>query len=183
MGSTAITLIENDPPAHTLALVVAIAVRAALFQAARGMADFVIKWPNDILIGDAKLAGILLEREANHLIVGVGVNIGIAPELPDRKATSLAAAGITISRNEFTELLTAIWPSYIHKWRSDGIAAIIEEWMAYAHPLGTQLRVSEAENAGLTGAFDGLETNGALRLQMMDGSRIIINAGDVALRD
>jgi BirA family transcriptional regulator, biotin operon repressor / biotin---[acetyl-CoA-carboxylase] ligase len=181
MGSTALLLEPHDPPAHTLALVTACAVRAALDAATGGKLPFVIKWPNDILIGDAKLAGILLEREGDHLIVGVGINITSAPELPDRKTTCLAAMGSNVSRDELADKLTAIWPDYIAKWRGQGIGSIVQEWMAYAHPLGTKLRVAEGEYAGFTGEFNGLMPDGALRLLKSGGEQIIIHAGDVAL--
>ena len=181
MGSTAVYIEPNDPPAHSLALVTAIAVRAALALATHNEAKFVIKWPNDILIGNAKLAGILSERVGAYLIIGIGVNIASSPDLPDRKTTSLSAQNITLSRNGFAEALTAIWPAYIAKWRSAGVAAIVEEWLSFAHPVGTKLQVAEGEYAGLTGGFDGLEDGGALRLRQSDGTHIIIHAGDVAL--
>jgi BirA family transcriptional regulator, biotin operon repressor / biotin---[acetyl-CoA-carboxylase] ligase len=181
MGSTALLLEPHDPPAHTLALVTACAVRAALDRATGGKLAFIIKWPNDILVSDAKLAGILLEREGDHLIVGVGINIASAPELSDRKTTCLAATGSTVSRDDLADILTAIWPDYIDKWRRQGVDSIVKEWMTYVHPLGTMLRVAEGEYAGLTGAFNGLMPDGALRLLKSDGAQIIIHAGDVAL--
>ncbi len=181
MGSTAVHIESNDPPAHSLALVTACAVRAALDMATQGRAAYIIKWPNDILIGNAKLAGILLERVGSHLIIGVGVNIASAPELPDRKTTSLSAQNIALSRNGFADALADIWPIYVAKWRSDGIAAIVREWLSFAHPVGTKLQVAEGEYAGLTGEFDGLEAAGALRLRQSDGTRMIIHAGDVAI--
>ncbi len=179
MGSTAVNIEPDDPPAHSLALVSGIAVRAALALATHNGANFVIKWPNDILIGNAKLAGILLERVGAYLIVGIGVNIASAPDLPDRKTTSLSAQNITLSRNGFADALTEIWPAYIAKWRSAGVATIVEEWLSFAHPFGTKLQVSEGEYAGLTGGFDGLEHDGALRLRQSDGTQMIIHAGDV----
>ncbi len=181
MGSTAVHIEPSDPPAHTLALVTACAVRAAIDKATLGRAASVIKWPNDILIGNAKLAGILLERVGAHLIIGIGVNIASAPELPDRKTTSLSAQNINLSRNDFADALTEIWLAYIAKWRNAGVAAIAEEWLSFAHPIGTKLQVAEGEYAGLTGEFDGLEDDGALRLRQSDGTRIIIHAGDIAL--
>ncbi|MBA3898037.1 MAG: biotin--[acetyl-CoA-carboxylase] ligase, partial [Sphingomonadaceae bacterium] len=81
----------DDPPAATLALVAGVAVHQALALWADGMT---LKWPNDALAGEAKIAGVLLERAGDAVVVGVGANLARHPDLPDRHATSLAALGI-----------------------------------------------------------------------------------------
>ncbi|RZL52832.1 MAG: biotin--[acetyl-CoA-carboxylase] ligase, partial [Sphingomonas sp.] len=87
-ASTLVRLRPADPAPATLALVAAVALHRAvgvfLPDAAR------LKWPNDLLLGDAKLSGILLERSEDAVVVGIGVNLAHHPDLPDRATTSLA---------------------------------------------------------------------------------------------
>jgi BirA family transcriptional regulator, biotin operon repressor / biotin---[acetyl-CoA-carboxylase] ligase len=182
MGSTVVKLREGDPPPHSLALVAACTVQQALAQFLPLWNKPIIKWPNDILIGDAKLAGILLERTDGHIVVGIGVNLVSAPQLPNRRTIALAPLGISVSRDVFAEALSHLWPDYIEKWRRSGLGTIILEWLSLAHPLGTVLTVNEGSQAGLTGKFDGLELDGALRLRVADGALVIVHAGDVSLR-
>ena len=181
MGSTVVHIGANDPPAHTLALVMALQVRAALISAGV-TAPLMIKWPNDLLCNEAKLVGILLERQRDTVVVGVGINIVSAPMVPDRPTISLAEAGCAVSRDAIARALAAGLPGAIARWRGgDWPQAIVAQWLAAAHPLGTVLTPSEGPYAGLTGAFDGLEQDGSLRLRGADGRVTIIHAGEVRL--
>ena len=88
-ASTLVRVRPEDPPAPTLALVAAVALHEVIEIYAPAVQ---IKWPNDLLFDGAKLAGILLEREGDAVIVGFGVNLAGHPDSLDRPATSLAAA-------------------------------------------------------------------------------------------
>ena len=78
LGSTLIQLQDGDPPAPALALVAGLALIEAVEVAAPDMA-MMLKWPNDLMLGDAKLAGILLERSGDRVVAGFGVNLAAAP--------------------------------------------------------------------------------------------------------
>ncbi len=86
-------LTGGEPPAPTLALVAAVALHEAVrvFRSPVGAGDLLIKWPNDLLLGGAKLSGILLERSGDAVVIGFGVNLAHHPDDLDRAATSLAA--------------------------------------------------------------------------------------------
>lgn len=159
-----------------MALVAAIALHevAAAFAPE---AEVVVKWPNDLLAGDAKLAGILLEREGDAVVIGFGVNLAHFPPELERPATSLAAlAGTPPDPTAFLEALAAAFARWLGRWRSEGLNAIRRQWLAVAHPPGTALVAS-----GTQGLFDGLDESGALRLRLTDGSVRLIHAGDVFL--
>jgi len=79
-ASTIVRLRPDDPAAHTLTLVAAIALAEAVSVFAPGVAT--IKWPNDLMVGEAKLSGILLERSGEAVVVGFGVNLASHPVLP-----------------------------------------------------------------------------------------------------
>jgi BirA family biotin operon repressor/biotin-[acetyl-CoA-carboxylase] ligase len=86
-----------------------------------------------------------------------------------------------IARDAFAGTLSRTWPSYLDKWRQFGLGPVIREWLSLAHPLGTVLTVNDGNQAGLTGKFDGLEPDGALRLRVADEKLAIVHAGDVIM--
>lgn len=177
MGSAALHLKPSDPMAATLALVAAVALGDAVIALAPQV-PLQLKWPNDLLIDGVKCAGILLERSGDAVVIGMGVNLVSAPELPDRRTACFADYGVTLDRNYFAEALALSMQDALNLWRGDGMPAIIAKWLTLAHPLGTPLRVSEQ---GLDGLFHGLTPDGALRLKR--GEEILeIHAGDVELQ-
>lgn len=185
MGSTLAHLRVDDPPAHSLALVMALCVAAALDSAADGHAPpphFQLKWPNDIMVDGAKIAGILLERHGNHVVIGVGVNLVSAPQLDGRRTVALADLGITVARDDFALVLAQNVATALARWRyGDWPERIIADWLERAHPVGTLLALTEGECAGARGAFDGLNQDGSLLLRRADGSVTTIHAGEVRL--
>lgn len=136
-----------------------------------------LKWPNDLLLDGRKLAGILLERSGERIVVGFGVNLAAAPILPDGQAASLDGA---VTPEGFAPLLAASFGRMLGSWRAGGPAAASEAWLARAHPLGAPLSVHLTPEERVSGHFDGLEPDGALRLRTADGLHIV-RAGDVSL--
>ena len=176
MGSTVVHPRFGDPPAATLALVAGLAVHEAVSRLVAEPA--VLKWPNDVLIGRAKLAGVLLEREGEAVIAGIGVNLASAPDLPDRPAVALSAFGPAPDRDLFAQALARQFALEIERWRNFGLEPVVNRWLAAAHPLGTPL---EAE--GTTGTFAGLTPEGSLQLRLADGSMRTIHAGEINFPD
>jgi BirA family biotin operon repressor/biotin-[acetyl-CoA-carboxylase] ligase len=179
-ASTLVRLRPGDPPAPTLALVAAVALHETASAFAPG-AEILIKWPNDLLVGGAKLSGILLERLDEAVIAGFGVNLAEHPEATERPATSLAALGGAPDPDRFLEALAGSFARWLARWRGEGLAPVRERWLAAAHPPGTALSTHTASGAWVEGLFDGLDESGALRLRLADGSSRVIHAGDVFL--
>ncbi|PEQ13391.1 biotin--[acetyl-CoA-carboxylase] ligase [Novosphingobium sp. PC22D] len=180
MGSTCVVLRRDDPPPATLALVVGLALHAATRPLTARDTRLVLKWPNDLLIDGAKLAGILLERSDDRVVIGVGVNLAVAPPVADRAIASLARAGQAPDRDAFAETLAASFSKELARWRTVGLAATLRGWQEAAHPIGTRLSVAPPGEPTLTGKFAGLDDQGNLRLRIGAGVRTI-QAGDVAL--
>ncbi len=178
MGSTVVHLTVGDPSAATLALVAGVALAKTVSALAPGI-DAQLKWPNDLLVDGAKCAGILMERTGNSVVIGIGVNLVAAPELPDRPTATLAGNGATIDRDHFGNALGIAMIDALWTWRQEGVASIVRAWIPQAHPVGTPLRVSEQ---AIDGYFDGLAEDGALRLRREGGESMLIHAGDVELR-
>jgi len=181
MGSTVVQLGPQDPAAPSLSLVAGLAVYEAVLPRLTEPQQLRLKWPNDLLLGAAKIAGILLERTGNSAVIGIGVNLAAAPALPDRAAAHLASVGPAPERDSFARELAAAFDRELARWRQFGLEPIIARWLAAAHPPGSPLSVHSPDGARISGIFDGLEPDGALRLRLADGSSRVIHAGDVAL--
>lgn len=139
-----------------------------------------LKWPNDILIDNLKISGILLESAVaaggamDWLIVGTGVNIFAPPEgrigLDNIKTKPVF---VNVFRDEYLEKLG----HYYDLWQEKGFAPIREEWLQQAHGLGRPLKVRLPE-VTYAGNFEGINETGALLLRA-DGAVKTFTAGDV----
>lgn len=178
-ASTLTRLRPNDPQAATLALVAAVAVEEAVSVYLPARAK--LKWPNDLLIGGAKVSGILLERADDAVVIGIGVNLAHHPQGLDRPTTSLAAHGVTPDPAEFLETLAEGFARWLARWRGEGIAPVRARWLERAHPIGTALTASLPDGGAVDGLFQGLDANGTLILRLADGTARVIHAGDVFL--
>lgn len=181
MGSTIARLMPGDPPAPTLSLVAGVALHRTLSAVVGALPDMLLKWPNDVLVGGAKLAGILLERQGDAVVVGIGVNLAQAPQLPDRTTVALPGLGHTIARDAFAQRLADEWRAALALWHDQGWPALREDWLARAHPRGTLLSVRDPVAGVIIGAFAGLEVDGAALIRLADGERRAIHAGDLEL--
>ena len=137
-----------------------------------------LKWPNDLMLGGKKLAGILLERSGDRVAVGFGVNLAAAPQLPDREGASLAGK---VPPEAFALLLAASFARLLDLWRQSPPAMLAQAWLARSHPVGTHLKVHSSAETTVSGSFEGIEPDGALRLKLDDGSTEMVRAGDVEL--
>ena len=142
-----------------------------------------LKWPNDVMVGHAKLAGILVERGTGAgpgwLVIGLGANLLHAPAVPGRDVACLADFGQTPDAETVAHRVLAAldaWQAIFHR---DGFEAIRSCWLARAHPPGTLLAV---ESGGIrrSGSFVGVATDGALLIEIA-GREQRIDTGEVLL--
>ncbi len=176
-GSTLIVAGPEQKSAPLLSLSCGIALFDAVAAAAPD-AGLMLKWPNDLLLGTSKLAGILIERSGERMVAGFGVNLACAPNI-DRPAASLAPVAM-ITPEAFAPLLAAAVSRAIAAWRTDP-DAISRAWADRAHTLDTPLTVHPAADESVSGTFAGLDRDGALILRLADGSTRVIHAGDAIL--
>ena len=145
------------------------------------------KWPNDILINNRKVGGILLEsfetRDGDAVcrwaVVGVGLNIDSCPEKTDFPATFLKDEGV--------ELVSAkiVLSRFIHhfiidyqRWQDEGFEPLRQQWLKQAWKLKKKLAVKQGESK-LKGTFTGLDLQGGMELETTPGQKQIITSGDV----
>ena len=181
MGSTVVHRQAGDPPSETLALVTGLALHEAVAWHLPGKAELLLKWPNDLMVGMAKVAGILLEAQGASIVVGVGVNLVSAPEVPGRLTAALSSLGTAPDRDVFAQDLARSFATELERWRTAGLAPILRRWSALAHPEGTALVVNEPGAEPCTGEYAGLAADGSLRLRLADGTLRDIHAGEVML--
>lgn len=179
-GNVHLTAILRPPVATSRAaefsLVSAVATADAVATFA---APIRLKWPNDVLLGGGKVAGVLLEALArgtilDAVLIGIGINVAHCPDLPDRPTTRVETAA---ADQVFASLLEALGRRY-REWGVHGFAAIRGAWLGYGPALGSALTVGQGGER-VTGAFGGLDDDGALRLVLGDGSVRRIAAGEV----
>jgi BirA family biotin operon repressor/biotin-[acetyl-CoA-carboxylase] ligase len=142
-----------------------------------------VKWPNDVLAEERKLAGILLEGgdakpNLNWLAIGIGVNLASHPEGTEFPATSLAELGVSVpSPLEALTVLAARFAHWYDVWMKDGFAPLRDEWLTRAKGVGRPIR-ARLPNETREGLFEGIDASGALLLN--EGGRLrAIAAGEV----
>jgi BirA family biotin operon repressor/biotin-[acetyl-CoA-carboxylase] ligase len=160
-----------------------ISIEASLRSAGSDDMRFSLKWPNDVLAGSKKLAGILLEAEAveAHLavVVGIGTNVVAAPEGTPTPATSLAALGVHIGAEELFAALSDTWAEFRGIWDGGrGFAEIRRLWLERAAGLGQPVAIRTA-GAPIEGIFDTIDETGCLIVRTSGGERVPVSAGDV----
>ena len=166
-----------------LSFAAAIAACDTLQDFAPGI-DMRVKWPNDVLAGGRKIAGILLESasqgaEPPWLAIGIGANLATHPEGTEFPATSLRALGATVpSADDALLHLAALFARWYDTWRGEGFAAIRDAWLARAAGLGTRIRARLATEE-MSGVFEGIDGTGALILRETAGTIRHIAAGEV----
>ena len=162
-----------------------VSIEASLRSAGSDRLKFSLKWPNDVLAGSKKLAGILLEAEAlaDHrlaVVVGMGTNIVAAPDGTPTPATSLAVLGVHISAEELFSELTDAWSEFRQIWDNGrGFGDIRQLWLARAAGLGQPVSVQMGGSSAVQGTCDSLDEAGCMIVRTSSGKRVSISAGDV----
>jgi BirA family transcriptional regulator, biotin operon repressor / biotin---[acetyl-CoA-carboxylase] ligase len=174
----------DGAPAALRSFVAALGLFDAMIAVTGRPALFALKWPNDVLLGGRKLAGILLETGANGtLAVGIGVNLAAAPDPatlePDAvPPVSLAGAtGIAIGPEDFLDLLAPAVAAWEDRLAAEGFAPLRAAWLARAARLGEEIRARLPDRT-LAGRFETVDDTGALVLATPSG-RVALPAAEV----
>ncbi|WP_440959722.1 biotin--[acetyl-CoA-carboxylase] ligase [Oceanicaulis sp. LC35] len=181
--TTGLYRLDCDPArAAQLSFAAALAV-GDLCASVIGPEAVTLKWPNDVLVHGHKVSGILLEsgqhiRGGLWLAVGIGVNLANHPADSERPATDLHVHGGDISIENAAERLSQRFDFWLNRWAQDGFTPIRESWLSRVHGLGERC-VVRLDHETLEGVFADLGPDGSLRLDLKDGGRRFISAGDV----
>lgn len=183
-GNLYASLLLTDPApperAAQLAFVAALAVHDAIAATAPTLApELAFKWPNDVLLGGAKVAGILIEAEGTPLVaaIGIGINAAHHPTDAERTATDLAAAGALVTVEALFAALSLAMVERLREWQA-GFGSIRTAWLARAAGRGGDLR-ARLGTRELTGRFETIDDEGRLQLRLPDGRIETIASGEV----
>jgi BirA family biotin operon repressor/biotin-[acetyl-CoA-carboxylase] ligase len=186
-GNLAATLFlrPNRPARHCAQLSFVAALAASDVVSAYARTEVKLKWPNDVLAEEKKIAGILLESasaggdQPDWLAVGIGINLAMFPEDTEFPATSLATLSATVpSAGDGLVALAASFAKWYDLWAERGFGVIRDAWLARAAGLGTRIR-ARLQNEETSGVFEGIDEQGALILRTGEGRTRVIAAGDV----
>lgn len=163
-------LLRPDVPAQEaggLALVAGLALAEACVDLGAPMGRLRLKWPNDLVCGSAKVAGILLEAEADQrqriawVSIGIGVNLAAAPTVAGRESAALAQIVPGAGPARLQERLLHRLAHHYGRWRRDGLRAVAAAWSRHALDPGTPILVKPGKNQ-LSGSYVGIDGDGAL---------------------
>ena len=170
-----------------LSLAVGVAVVNALRR--YGMSGVGLKWPNDIMVGDAKLGGVLIELQAEanglcHVVIGIGLNLSLPPGLAERVGREVtdvqSCTGAPLARNRLGGMLLDEILQLLADYEAKGFAGWQAQWGELDVMRGQQVEVSGLEQP-VIGIAAGVDARGALLVESA-GGLVAVAAGEVSLR-
>ena len=168
-----------------LSLVVGLAVLNALRDI--GTSNAGLKWPNDVLVGSKKIAGILLElvgdpADVCHVVLGIGINVNMkATQEVDQAWTSVRLeTGRSINRNEFIVILNNRLHQYLQQHEMQGFSVMQSEWEENHLWQGREVSLIAGSHK-VDGTVLGIDSQGALRIDV-GGTEKIYSGGELSLR-
>jgi BirA family transcriptional regulator, biotin operon repressor / biotin---[acetyl-CoA-carboxylase] ligase len=187
--SLAWTFPEMPRDVGALSLAIGVCVLRALKGAS--VEHVRLKWPNDVLIDDRKLGGILIELRAESagpasVVVGIGLNVALGESLLEKiagtglRATDLRSASSSVSRNAIAAALIEHCVRGLVEFEHEGLRPFVEEWRRADALRGRDVTVHAAED-GARGLARGIDLSGALLIETPHGLRKFIG-GEVSVR-
>ena len=173
---------------HQLSLLAGVATVEAIAAAAGApIAGLRLKWPNDVLIGEAKCAGILPESQMGAegleavVVIGIGINLASHPTGLGRAATHLGAHGVELEPEAMLGFLAEAVERWVALWDlGAGFARVRAAWLGWAGEVGESLSVHTGREH-IAGTYLGLDDSGALLMRDGEGRSRRLTFGDVTL--
>lgn len=142
-----------------------------------------LKWPNDLMLGGAKLGGILVEtRNSRHAVIGIGLNCHRDPALENKVRRKLAYLNNSVTRNEVIQRVGRALLEALERFENHGLEALRAEWEAMDAHAGQKLRVRLSDGRVLSGMASGLALDGSLQLRTRKGLQAVRSGRVVSAR-
>ena len=143
--------------------------------------DAGLKWPNDVLVGTGKLAGILAEVAAPVIVIGLGLNVSLtSDELPDPNAVSLKMLGQDANRTALAVALLHALDDRLASWRAGkgADAGLVADYCSASTTIGTKVRAILPGGSEIVGTATGIDSSGRLLIDDA-GTTVTVSAGDI----
>jgi len=147
-----------------------------------------VKWPNDILINDKKVAGILLESRVRgaktvYSVIGFGINVNngsadFPKDIRENASSLLLELGEPVDRSKLVIGIFSELERLYHSFQRENFPVILEQWRHYSSTLGQRVRIWQRDKS-TEGVAVGLTKDGGLLLKLEGGQQIVVHAGDV----
>jgi BirA family biotin operon repressor/biotin-[acetyl-CoA-carboxylase] ligase len=170
-----------------ITLVAAVAVAEALKNSAHIRVE--IKWPNDLLLNNKKICGILTElcslgNEKNAVIVGIGINVNTPADMFPADIANIASSILIETKEKFSRLeiiksVIEYFDRYYEVFLQSGFDSILGTWKDYSNIVGRKIQVKQSGTA-VTGTVIDVDMDGALLLKNGDGVIRTIYSGDIS---
>lgn len=168
--------LDDKPNPELLCYVAGVSMHETLKQL--GVHYLELKWVNDVLVAEKKIAGILLEGYKGFIIVGVGCNVKSFAEMDDLNATSLESEGVEVTNIELVERFSADLNANLVHYRNYGFAKFKNYWLEHAFKLGEEININLPDDEQKAGVFKTIDDNGKLVLEI-DGICHSMSAGEL----
>jgi BirA family biotin operon repressor/biotin-[acetyl-CoA-carboxylase] ligase len=189
-GNLFATALFEFPKPLTEAALVCFSAGLAVMDAAEALGVAAnalrLKWPNDVLAGDAKLAGILIETGQSGgllwMAAGFGINVATAPRRRDRPTASLSElqGGQGRTAGQVLAALDIAFRARLSSLLSAGFSETRADWLKHAAHMGRRVELNPVSGR-IEGVMEGLAEDGALILRLADGSTTHVRAGEISL--
>lgn len=177
-----------------LSLVVGLAIVSALKSL--GLTHHIrVKWPNDVLCHQKKMAGILIDIMDKHddfcsVILGIGLNVNMMPEDIDSSPDSITQSwtslreefGIEFDRNHVAAVLLQKVLTYVRDFDQEGLSVFLKEWSAVDFLKGQEVTLQYQNSVSMMGEAMGINSNGHLLLRLPDGNVQAFSSGEASLK-
>ena len=152
-----------------------------------------VKWPNDLMLADGKLGGILVESALRHqhtpqglfVVIGMGLNLAGHAQLTqtlNRSVADWSQTGVHIEAGELVARLATAWQTTLQTLMSEGFESFMQSWSALDYLRGRQVSVTHQDAVLKEGQAEGVTGDGSLALRLANGTVAPIMVGDVSIR-
>ncbi len=190
-GNLTTSLLLNLPKStkdqHILSFVAAIALADTIEKILGSKSSILrLKWPNDLLLSGAKLAGILLELQflpdkTQLVAIGFGVNVKSVPPNMPYSVAAISDHCTSVSTQEVFMALSASWHNSFSLWNYGlGTSKVLSRWREKAFEMGEPVKVKQSDKI-ISGTYCDIDEQGRLILQLATQEKLIISVGDVEI--
>ncbi len=185
-ASLALSMLARHPAGNRWqpSLSLALGVAAAQVLQELGVTGIGLKWPNDLLVADRKLGGILLETWTGGVVAGIGINLALPESLRqtlDQPCDDLAELGVSIPAETLAARLAMAWDQALDRFAQTGLSAFHADWEQLDVLAGKTVQIrNEAEN-DLVGQAEGIDAHGRLQVEIA-GRLQTFTSADVSVR-